>query len=298
MIGDPCKPLAVFIGSSNATPGTWVESFLDRMGWVGFNYSIGGGSFTGVGNGTFQCQLDNAIADTSYDHEAVDYFFLCDLGNDIRATGNVQNHARDLFARVTDEYPNAKIIVLPAVWGNAAGNNSGGCVQSISQRVSEVTAAAFGFDVTVIPDTWLWLADGGDWMKPGEVHPNGAGYARIADRMVKHMQGATVSNDQGFRLIAPRGGVNPYRSYWYAGRDRNTATVHGVIELPGPVGIDTELGQLDYGLWPMSTPYIPVVSPVTRAVSGTVVVFGNGLIRSLSPLPAGAHVINYSWRVF
>lgn len=291
-------PRAVFIGSSNSTPGTWVETFLSEMCWTGHNYSIGGGSFTGWGAGTFQNQLANAIADTSYDHCDVDYFFVCDLGNDIRAGGDVQVHARSLFETVTAEYPNAKIVVLPAVWGNAPGNNSGGCIQSIGQRVEEVTSAAFGFDVDVIPDTWLWLANSRDWMKPSEVHPNVAGYARIADFMVKHMRGLGFSTDQPLRLIAPRVGVNGDRSYWYAGRDGGMTTIHGVFELRGNAGVDTELGQLDYGMWPIHTPYIPVISPASRSVAGTVVVFGNGLIRTLSGLPAGAYNIDHSWRSF
>ena len=289
---------AVFIGSSNATPGTWVESFLTRMGWTGRNYSIGGGSFSGAGPGTFQAQLANAVADTSYDHAAVDYFFICDLGNDIRATANIHIHAKTYFAAVAAAFPNAQIVVLPAVWGNAPGNNTAGGLQSIGLRVAEIVNAAQGFDVDIVPDSWLWLADNGDWMKPGEVHPNMAGYARIADFMVKHMRAVGASHGQGFKLVSPRGAVNPNSSYWYAGRDRNMVSIQGVFDLPAAVWIDTELGQLDYGLWPMSTPYVPVVSASTRAVSGSVVIFGNGLIRSLSAIPAGRHSINHTWRAF
>ncbi|KQQ65089.1 hypothetical protein ASF63_14065 [Microbacterium sp. Leaf320] len=275
-----------------------MESFLAQLGWTGHNYSIGGGSFTGWGPGTFQNQLANAIADTSYDHADVDYFLVCDLGNDIRATSNIHNHAKTMFEMVAAEYPRARIIVLPAVWGNAPGNNSGGCIQSIAQRVEEITNAAFGFDVDIVPETWLWLADAGGWMKPNEVHPNAAGYARIADFMVKHVRGLHVSTDQPLRLIAPRGGVNGDSSYWYAGRSGDLTSIHGVFELRNNVGVDTELGQLDYGMWPISTPYIPVVSPASRQVAGTLVVFGNGLIRTLSGLPAGAYNISHTWRSF
>jgi len=296
---DPTQPLAVFIGSSNSTPGTWVEAFLDRMCWTGRNYSIAGGSFSGVGPGTFRAQMANAIADTSYDHAAVEYFFLCDLGNDIRAVANIQAYAASLFAVIRAEFPNAKIIVLPAVWGNAPGNNQAGRIQSIAARVSEVQAAGCVFDVTVIPETWLWLADGGSWMEAsGGVHPNPSGYARIADFMVRYMCGVRATCNQPFKLVSPRGGVNANASYWYAGRDGNLATLHGRFELSYPVGVDTNLGQLDYGLWPIVTPYVPVISPATRAVSGTVVIFSDGLIRSLSPLPAGVHLIDHTWRAF
>lgn len=297
------QPLALFIGSSNATPGTWVEAFVDRMGWTGRNYSIGGGSFSGSGSGTFQAQLANAIADTAYNPADVEYFFICDLSNDIRANASIFTLAKDYFTAVTAAFPNAKIVLLPAVWGNATLNNTSAALQSIGLRVAEVTNASRGFDVDIIPESWLWLADNGNWMEStaggaSGVHPNPAGYRRVADFMVDHMRGHDTSYNQGFKLVSPRGAVNVNASYWYAGRDGNLASLQGVFELSAPIGIDTELGQLDYGLWPMSTPYIPVVSAATRQVSGTVVIFKNGLIRSLSGIASGTHSIHHTWRAF
>lgn len=312
------RPLAVFIGSSNTTAGTWTERFLSRMGWEGRNYSIGGGSFSGSGQGTFQAQFANACGgfpttvtfgsgDSALtmwcDRSYVDFFFIGDLSNDIRANANVYEYARAMFEQITAEFPRAKIVVLPAVWGNAPMNNTSTALQSIGLRVSELVNAARGFDVDIVHGSHLWLADSGNWMEStaggaSGVHPNAAGYARIADFMVDHMRGYDTTYNQGFKLVSPRGPINANASYWYAGRDGNVASIQGVFDLSSPVGVDTELGQLDYGLWPMTTPYIPVVSTATRQVSGTVVIFKNGLIRSLSGIPAGTHSIHHSWRAF
>lgn len=165
-------------------------------------------------------------------------------------------------------------------------------------------SAARGFNVDIVDGSETWLALPGNWMRLDhlgvhEVHPNAAGHARIADLMVKHMHGQSTACHQGFKFVTPKpAAVFPQWSYWTAARDGRQASVQGNFVVGAGVGIDTELGQLDYGLWPMTTLYVPVISTSTRQASGTVAIFENGLIRSLSALPPGDHLIHTSWRAF
>jgi hypothetical protein len=267
------------------------------MGYIAHNYSIGGGSFTGSGPGAFNAQVAAAIADHTYDHSLVKYFFICDLGNDMRATANIQSDAITVFNAIVGEYTNAKIVVLPAVWGNATDNNIGGRIMSISVRMAELENAAQNYNIDIVDGSWLWLADAGDWMKPGEVHCNTAGYARIADFMVKHMRGESTKYNQGFQFLAAQPAINSDYSYWNAARDGNFVTIQNNFRIDANQPIDTPLGQLPYGMWPMIVQYVPVVN-TARVVGGSIVIFENGIVRTLSALTAESYFLNFTYRAF
>lgn len=292
---------ALFFGSSNAVPGTWVDEFVTRMGFGARNFSVGGAGST-VGR-SFATQVTDAIADQSFDHGAVRFAFVCDLGNDIRATNNIEAQMTQVFADLAAGFPNARIIVLPVVWGNTPLNNNGSRIVSISRRYEELRRAAFGLPVEIIDGSELWLADAGDWMEStahgaSGVHPNPAGHSRIADCMVQYMRGQQPVNDIGMDFLAPKPAIFANYSYWTAGRTGRFASIQGNARLLSAVNIDTELGQLDYGLWPMTTLYVPVIPTFSRDVSGTFAIFENGLVRSLSYLAAGDYLLNATWRVF
>lgn len=292
-------PHAVFIGSSNSTPGTWVEDFASRMGYVAHNYSIGGGSFTGTGAGRFDAQINAAIADTSYAKSLVKYVFVCDLSNDIRATSDVKADAEIVFAKIKNAYPVARIIVLPAIWGNTAANNNGNVLWSISRRYQELMNASLDFDVEIIKYSWTWLADNNVWMKTGEVHPTAAGYARIADFMCMYMRrGGDISYDQGFKFVTAKAGIDPNASYWTAGRSGDLVTVQGNFKVNATQGFDADLGQLDYGLWPMNNVMLSVPKDSDRTTNQAIVIYSNGLIRSFGSLGAANYTFGITYRAF
>jgi lysophospholipase L1-like esterase len=296
-VKNPPQPHAVFIGSSNSTPGTWTENFCTAMGYVGHNYSISGGSFTGAGAGNFLAQANTAIADTSYDHSLVKYFFICDMGNDIRATASISANAPAVFSAIRTAYPKARIILLPAVWGNADDNNIGGRVASISMRVQEARNASMPFDVEMVEWSWLWLADENSWMLPAQVHPNPDGYARIGYFMQKYMNGESTRYDRGWKFIAPLGSVVPTSAYWRASREGNYVTLEDQFVLSGAIGVDQNIGQLEYGLWPINPIKIGVVADTTRALN-TIEIFPTGLIRSFGALAADLYTLDVTYRAF
>jgi hypothetical protein len=161
----PPTPHAVFIGSSNSTPGEWVENFAADQGFIQHNYSVGGGGFTASANGQFLAQINAAIADNTYDHSLVKYVFICDMGNDIRATNSVASSAPAVLAAARTAYPSARLILVPCFWGNATDNNLAQRIASISARVQEATDAGLPFNLEIVPYSWTWMGDTGNWMK-------------------------------------------------------------------------------------------------------------------------------------
>lgn len=273
---------AVFIGSSNAAAGTWPEIFCTRQGLECYNYSVPGGGFTSALPGRFDTQIATAIADSSCDHGAVKFVFIVDAGNDIRATNSVAAGAPGVFAAARAAYPNARVIVIPALWGIAADNAWGGRIASVTQRAQELREAALPFGVEIVDYSWTWHYDDPGWMKPGEVHYTPAGYMRVVQFVEKYLRGESTDSPIGWKFVAARGATDPDTTYLRARREGNNVFLHGPLRLRWNLGIDSDIAQLAPGLAPLETVAVPVVS--NDRTLGTVNVFPSGLIRSLGSL--------------
>lgn len=288
---------AVFIGSSNSTVGTWPETLSARQGWTCHNYSIGGGGFTQVGGSRFGSQMATAISDLSYDHAEVGFVFICDAGNDIRGTANVSSAAAGVFADAEEAYPNARIIVIPCLWGITAANIMAGRMISVMQRFQELSEAALPYRVEIVNWSWLWHFDSPAWMKPGEVHYTESGYLRVVRFVERFLRGQSTDAPLGWRMVTAQGYVDPDSAYLRARRIGNDTLLHGPVRLRQNVGMDSPLGQLPPGYGPHETAMIPVVSNDGRGL-GTANVYPNGLIRSWGPLSAGTWHFNSTLPVF
>lgn len=299
----------VFIGSSQSIPGTWTEQFCAAMCYTGHNFSVSGGGFTpggGTGPSSFAGMVQAALLDTSFDHNAVEYFFICDMGNDIRACASITPYADALFCAIRKGFPNAQLILLPCLWGdapsnatNAGGNNIGGRIVSISNRVQEAENAGLPYGLRVVPWSWTWMADakGLGWMRPGEVHYTAEGYARVAQFMRTYMLGGDTKYNVGWYNIPPAAGVNPNYAYWQARRDGNSTRIEGSLTLDVAVPMDTPLGQLAYGTWPIAM-QIEKVGSLNYRTFYSVSIYDNGLIRSFGAMPAGTYLFNIGFDSF
>jgi hypothetical protein len=124
--------------------------------------------------------------------------------------------------------------------------------------------------------------------------------------MNRFMAGDTTRYDVGLdKFIAPSSNVWPDSAYWRAGRIGDIVTVQNLFTVKTDIPIDTDLGTLDYGLWPMDTTYVPVVNLDNRTIfsvqiyngesgAGT----GGGKIRSLAAMTAGGYAINTNYRAY
>lgn len=305
-------PVAVFFGSSNVVTGTWPEQFCTMMGYAVKNYAIGGGSFTGSSTTNYATQISNAAADTSLNKNTVKYVFLADIGNDARSqTTNAlfRTAANSVLNSLRSTFPNARIILVPSLWGITAGNvNNQNLVQGAIRALTEFEQSLRDYSLTynmeVVENTHLWHYDSPNWMLPNEVHYTAAGYQRIAQMMRDYMRtGESPVMKVGKTSVTSMSGVDA--SGVLAGRDGNMIEVIGQFNVTTAIAIDGNLFQLPEGVFPMvGESRCPIVSP-TRAPDKAINIFGTanngtsrGLVRAFSALSTGVHYVNLTLPAF
>lgn len=299
--------LAVFFGSSNVVSGTWTEQFCTMMGFTGRNYAISGGSFTGAGPGAFSAQIATAVADSSLDKSAVKYVFLADSGNDMRSqatTATYEAAVGPALVSLRSAFPNARIILVPALWGITPGvtngNLSAGAILAVSRMTQSLRDYGLANNMEIVENSHLWHYDSTAWMLPGEVHYTAAGYTRIARMMRDYMRhGATPV--MGVAMQAVTAKPNVTSSNVQAGRVGNDIRICGFFTVNTNLGVDTDIFQLPEGVFPYRDMVVPAVSP-TRKPESSINVFGagtnRGLVRGFFAFNPGDHYINVSLPAF
>lgn len=294
---------AVAIGSSNAVTDTnWLNDLATDNGWAAMhNYAVGGGGFTASGSGQFYAQISAAIADTSYDHNLVRFVFIVDMGNDIRATFNVQSAVGPVVNAAQVAYPNARIILIPAMWGNADDNIIPARLQSVSQRLREASEAGLPYKrFEIINWSWLWNWDSGNWMLPGEVHMNSAGYARAKQFVQRYLNGMSTDNPLGWKFITPNASnIAVGTAYLRAQREGDRIFVYGPIDITHDLAVDTDLGTFDFGYQPHETVYVPVTRNDRTVYTVAVYPSSTGaLLRTFQAMPSDRYHFNFSMAAF
>lgn len=202
------RNIAVFIGDSYVggnSLGTDVDKrfstvLSNRMGWVEKNFAVGGMGYV-YGNTTFEDQIDNAVADNTYNHDDVKYVLICGGRNDggtypymdATLTAAVQS----AITAAKTGFPNATVIVVPMLWD----------YQYISRAIyplyQTIIYAAQTLDAVVIPNAYTWLTGMKGMILSDGVHPNVTGHAIIAS----HIENAlTTGNSFAFpssRVLSP-----------------------------------------------------------------------------------------------
>ena len=144
------------------------------------NYAVNGAGY--VTGTTFQTQLANAIDDTSYDHDQVEYVFVLGCIND--GSSDIETAGHTLIASIKTAYPKAKIIV-----GTNAGINQ---IKSISNRsvrakVAEITR---GQGVLFANTAAIAVFDGA--LKSDNIHPTAFGSRVLATVMLNTIFGGSI----------------------------------------------------------------------------------------------------------
>ena len=202
------RNIAVFIGDSyvggNSLGADVDQRFStvlsNRMGWVEKNFAVGGMGYI-YGNTTFEDQIDNAIADTTYNHDNVRYVFICGGRNDGGAypfmDATLTNAVQSAITKARAGFQNAIIIVIPMMWD----------YQYISRAIyplyQTIIYASQTLDAVVIPNAYTWLTGMKGMILNDGVHPNVTGHAIIAS----HIENAlTTGNSFAFpssRVLNP-----------------------------------------------------------------------------------------------
>lgn len=303
----PTAPVAVFFGSSNVLSDTWTTQFCTWMGFTQKNYAVGGGSFTGSGSGAFSAQIAAANADSSLNKATVQYVFLADIGNDARSqTTNATflASANPALNTLRNTFPNARIIIIPALWGITPGMTLGnletGAIRALVQFSQTLKDLSLTYNMDFVENSHLWHYDSTAWMKPGEVHFTAAGYLRIAQMMREFMRtGETPTMGVGASAVGSKANVTS--SDILASRDGNTIRITGTFTVNATLSADADLFQLPEGVFPYATMQVPVIE-ASRIPNRSLVVFGagnsRGLVRAFTGMNTGAHYVSATLPAF
>lgn len=145
------------------------------------NYCITGAGYTAP-NTTFQSELNNAKADTSYNHNEVGLVVIAGSRNTNDGySGALRTAAVSLYSGVKREFPNARIIVVPMIWdwtpvSNYWRYNSASCI-----------SAAREVGVEAVPWAWTWNLGNNTYFPTGDIHPNADGTNVIVSYMLDYI---------------------------------------------------------------------------------------------------------------
>ena len=219
---------AIFVGSSNVLSGGWPTLISDAMGWTARHFAVGGTGFTQGDNGTptgpntFLKQLQAAATSTSIVNTEVGQVFIADAGNDIRSvttSPNIGAAAVTAIDYAKAQFPNARIYIVPVLWGPHNWNNDPLQWDKLSDVVGILRDAAVAAKVDFLEDSWIWHHNDVNSMISGEVHYTARGHGIIADRVAQYMRSGSSQPIRQWNLVGPananitvgRVGGNDYR---------------------------------------------------------------------------------------
>lgn len=164
----------------------WPDIAAKQMGVQVKNYAIGGTGFLVNNNKTFLEQMDEAIADTSYNHSKVKYVAVMGGINDWNA-GNTTNpdswttQIRQIYNNATAAFPNAvvKIFFINRRQGVPPFYRM---EDYVTQRLETLNIPA--------PVKMGWWVKETDYADTN--HPNQAGMVDIAGKVVASFTGGTI----------------------------------------------------------------------------------------------------------
>ena len=205
---------AVFIGSSNVDwPGSWYIGLSAKEGWTPRNFAKGGTGYTQgdeTGDNTFMQQLQKAAGSTAFANADVGTVWIGDAGNDVRGDKSVSVAATTLYEYATTTFPNARVIVVPILWGHSddgagatpAWNDTRASWVSLNRVANELRVAARRANVEFIDYSWLWHLGVPSYMLAGQVHYTQAGHNEIEYNCRAYLRGESVIPQQPWRKVA------------------------------------------------------------------------------------------------
>ena len=233
-------PICVVIGTSNAVPGThWTKKVCDAMGWIEKNYAIGGGSITGAQAGSFDQQIENAHNGLTADENSkVEYLFIGDMLNDIRANASITRWGAEALAKAKRYWPNAKIICVPVFFNRSSLNNQFYMWHSAALRTAEMRDLLLPYGGIIAEGSRSWYRGstdvGENWVRGSdEVHLTDAGYDDAARRTIAWLRGNTSWKNYPPTRLDNYGldnyGVNKNDMWLYVSTSEGVVTVNGSL---------------------------------------------------------------------
>jgi hypothetical protein len=181
-------------GTNTDKTREWPSVLNSRLGedTVLHNYCIAGAGYIAP-NTTFQTELNNARADTSYNHAEVGLVVIAGSRNTNDGySGTLRTAAVSLYSGVKREFPNARIIVVPMMWdwtpvSNYWRYNSASCI-----------SAAREVGVEAVPWAWTWNLGNNTYFPTGDIHPNADGTNVIVSYMLDYINHNYTGRTESF----------------------------------------------------------------------------------------------------
>lgn len=179
---------AIFIGDSitegwnGTSDNQWTTRLCDTFKWSGHNYAVGGTGFNPLNSKNFEWQVNQAIADTTYNHTDVSYIFVSGGINDGAPTNDTRtaclNTAQNICTKLKNNFPNAKIYSVIGLCALLDPNKHPTSTTPLGKRISYFHSLARIFitnNVPCIGNAWRWLLTNTTYSDDG-LHPNDFGY--------------------------------------------------------------------------------------------------------------------------
>jgi len=247
----------VVVGNSNCVVGLWPSLLATRFDWDVHNYAVPG---TGFGYGdsstSYNGQVNTAAADTSFENADVDIVFIADAGNDIRGgSTSIPTLSDTCLANARTQFPNARIIVIPSLWGHATANETVASLALLAKTTVDLqdNARKNRCEFIQYSHTWAWGYP--ELMLPGEVHFTSAGHEVIAQYVVNYLSGTSTDRHMPWTLITPGSGftissIIPDMRQLALRRQGDDIFINGGVASTGTIPAFSMLGQAAKGLRP------------------------------------------------
>lgn len=162
----------------------WPNKLIGMLpGWTLRNYAVSGAGWN-VSGKLFIDQLNTAIADTTLDKNRVGIVLVAGGRNDIMDASIAKARTVAFVSLARASFPNARIMVVPMLWHNAAMNGAG------RVKASGVLAGAAEAGAESINWAWTWNMGNTSNFPSGDVHPNETGAQVIASYMASAIRGS------------------------------------------------------------------------------------------------------------
>lgn len=162
----------------------WPNKLINMLpGWTLKNYAVSGAGWN-VSGKLFLDQLNTAIADATLDKNRVGIVLVAGGRNDIMDATIAKTRTVAFVTLARASFPNARIIVVPMLWHDAAINGAG------RVKAAGVLAGAAEAGAEGVNWAWTWNIGNANNFPSGDIHPNETGAQVVASYMASAVRGS------------------------------------------------------------------------------------------------------------
>lgn len=184
------KHVLVTIGDSYGAatpPASWCTKLAQKTGLELKNFCIGGKGFLST-EGSYLQQVRNAINDTSFSNETVDWVVVGGSRNDLNGSGAIHDAAWNVAGTILQNFENARILCVPMLWDWKPMDaywrtNASDVINGFQEESFD------GDKIVTVPWAWTWNLGRINHFSGTDIHPDEKASEVIAGYMYEAMTG-------------------------------------------------------------------------------------------------------------